>query len=78
LSEAQQLEFIEVIDTSHMTPNDIHTLKGEWFLLLPNTDIWPGWQKADAILPYKWETEPWFFSSTTMKLEPSQEFDLCW
>jgi hypothetical protein len=53
LSEAQQLEFIEVIDTSHLPPNDIHTLKGDRFFLLPNSHTWPGWQRADAILPYK-------------------------
>jgi hypothetical protein len=29
LSEAQQLEFIEVIDTSRLPPNDIHTLEGD-------------------------------------------------
>jgi hypothetical protein len=53
LSEAQQLEFIEVIDTSRLPPNDIHIIEGGRFFLLPNTDTWPGWQKADAILPYK-------------------------
>jgi hypothetical protein len=31
LSEAQQLEFIEVIDTSRLPPTDIHTLEGDWF-----------------------------------------------
>jgi hypothetical protein len=53
LSEPQQLEFIKVIDTSHLPQNDIHTLEGDRFFLLPNTDAWPDWQKADAILPYK-------------------------
>jgi hypothetical protein len=53
LSEAQQLEFIEVIDTSRLRPNDIHALEGDRFFLLPNTDTWPGWQKADVIFPYK-------------------------
>jgi hypothetical protein len=53
LSEAQHLEFIEVIDTSHLPPNDIHALESDRFFLLPNTDTWRGWQKADAILPYK-------------------------
>jgi hypothetical protein len=53
LSEAQQLEFIEMIDASRLTPNDIHILGGNRFVLLPNTDTWPGWQKSDAILPYK-------------------------
>jgi hypothetical protein len=38
LSEVQQLEFVEVIDTSHLPPNDIHTLEGDRLFLLPNTD----------------------------------------
>jgi hypothetical protein len=41
LSEAQQLEFIEMIDASDMPPNDIHTFEGDWFILLPNTDTRP-------------------------------------
>jgi hypothetical protein len=53
LSEAQQLEFIDVIDTSRLPSNDIHILEGDRFFLLPNTDTWPGWQKADTILPCK-------------------------
>jgi hypothetical protein len=53
LSEARQLEFIEMIDTSRLPPNDIHTFEGDRFFLLPNTDTWPGWHKADAIVPYK-------------------------
>jgi hypothetical protein len=53
LSEAQQLEFIEVIDTYHPPPNDIHTPEGDLFFLLLKTDTWPGWEKADVILPYR-------------------------
>jgi hypothetical protein len=53
LSETQQLEFIELIVTSRLPPDDIHILEGDRFFLLPNTDTWPDWQKADAIFPYK-------------------------
>jgi hypothetical protein len=46
LSEAQQLEFIEMIDTSDLPPNDIHTFEGGWFFLLLNTDTRPGLAKG--------------------------------
>jgi hypothetical protein len=40
-SETQQLEFIEMIDTSDMPPNDMHTFEGDRFILLPNTGTRP-------------------------------------
>jgi hypothetical protein len=46
LSEAQQLEFIEMIDTSDLPPNDIHTFEGGPFFLLLNTDTRPGLAKG--------------------------------
>jgi hypothetical protein len=41
LSEAQQLEFIKMIDTSDLPPNEIHTFEGDRFILLPNTGTRP-------------------------------------
>jgi hypothetical protein len=46
LSEAQQLEFIKMIDTSDLPPNDIRTFEGDRFILLLNTDTRPGLAKG--------------------------------
>jgi uncharacterized protein YcgI (DUF1989 family) len=46
LSEAQQLEWIEMIDTFHLPPNDIHTFEGDRFILLLGTDARPGLAKS--------------------------------
>jgi hypothetical protein len=46
LSEAQQLEFIEMIDTSDVPPNDIHTFEGDWFILFLNPGPRPGLAKG--------------------------------
>jgi hypothetical protein len=42
LSEAQQIDFIEKIDTSDLPPNDIHILEGRPFILIRNFDTWSG------------------------------------
>jgi hypothetical protein len=41
LFEAQQLEFIEMIDTPDLPPSDVHTFEGDGFMLLLNTDTRP-------------------------------------
>jgi hypothetical protein len=41
LPEAQQLEFIEMIDTSDLPPNNIHTFEGDRFILLLKIDARP-------------------------------------
>jgi hypothetical protein len=46
LSQAQQLESIEMIDTSDLPPNDIHIFEAGRFILLRNTDTWPGSAKG--------------------------------
>jgi hypothetical protein len=46
LSEAQQLEFIKMIGTSDLPPNDIHTFEDDRFILLLNTDTRPGLAKG--------------------------------
>jgi hypothetical protein len=46
LPEAQQLEFIEMLDTSDLPRNDIHTFEGDRFILLLNTDTQPGLAKG--------------------------------
>jgi hypothetical protein len=38
LSEAQQHDFIEKIDTPDLPPNDIHILEGDPFILVGNID----------------------------------------
>jgi hypothetical protein len=48
LSEAEQLEFIEMIDTSDLPPNDIHTFEGDWFILCLNSDARPGLAKGKS------------------------------
>jgi hypothetical protein len=45
-SEAQQLEFIKMIDTSNLRPNGIHTFESDRFILLLNTDTRPGLAKG--------------------------------
>jgi hypothetical protein len=46
LSEAQQLEFIEMIDTSDLPLYDIHDFEGDRFILPLNTDTRPGLAKG--------------------------------
>jgi hypothetical protein len=46
LSEAQQREFIKMIDTSDLPRNDIHTFDGDRSILLLNTDTRPGLAKG--------------------------------
>jgi hypothetical protein len=46
LSEAQQLEFIEMIDTFDLPPDDIHTFEGDRFIFLLNNDTRPGLAKG--------------------------------
>jgi hypothetical protein len=38
LSESQQIDFIERIDSPDLAPNDIHILEGDPFILLRNID----------------------------------------
>jgi hypothetical protein len=46
LSEAQQVDFIERIDTPDLPPNDIELLKGDPFILLRNIDTRSGLAKG--------------------------------
>jgi hypothetical protein len=46
LSESQQLDFIEKIDTPDLPPNDIHILEGDPFILLRNMDTRSGLAKG--------------------------------
>jgi hypothetical protein len=46
LSEAQQIEFIKMIDASDLPPSDIHTFEGDRIILLFNTDTRPRWAKG--------------------------------
>jgi hypothetical protein len=46
LSEAQQLEFIKMTDTSDLPPNDIDTFEGDRFILLRDIDTRPGLAKG--------------------------------
>jgi hypothetical protein len=46
LSEAQQREFIKMIDPSDLPPNDIQTFEGGWFILPLSTDTGPGLAKG--------------------------------
>jgi hypothetical protein len=45
LPEAQKLEFIEMIYTSNLPPNDIHTCERDRFILFLNIDTRPGLAK---------------------------------
>jgi hypothetical protein len=42
LSEAHQLEFMEMIKTSDLPPKEIHSFEVDPFILLLNADTWVG------------------------------------
>jgi hypothetical protein len=46
LSESQQIDFIERIDSPDLPPNDIHILEGDPFILLRNIDTRSGLAKG--------------------------------
>jgi hypothetical protein len=46
LSEAQQIDFIETIDTPDLPPTDIHILEGDPFILIRNIDTRSGLVKG--------------------------------
>jgi hypothetical protein len=67
LSEAQQIEFVERIDTVDLPPNNIHILEGALFILLRNIDTWSGLAKRRRCRAIQMKAERWFFSSRTVK-----------
>jgi hypothetical protein len=46
LSDSQQIDFIEKIDTPDLPPNEIHILEGDPYILPRNIDTWSGLAKG--------------------------------
>jgi hypothetical protein len=61
LSEAQQNDFIEKIDTPDLPPNDIHISLGDPFILLRNIDIRSGLAKGRRCRAVQMENRTVFF-----------------
>jgi hypothetical protein len=67
LSEAQQIDFIEKIDTPDLPSNDIPVLEGDPFVLMKNIDARSGLVKGRRCRAIQIKTEQWFFRSRTVK-----------
>jgi hypothetical protein len=70
LSEAQQLEFIEMIDASDLPPSDRHTFEGDRFILLLNADTWPGLIKGRRCCALHMKNRTVVFQFDALKFEP--------
>jgi hypothetical protein len=68
LSESQQLDFIEMIDTPDLPQNDAHTVEGDSFIVLRNIDTRFGLAKgkrSPAVQIKKWPVVCQFDSDGT-------------
>jgi hypothetical protein len=74
LSEAQQIDFIEKIDTADLPSNDITVLEGDPFVLIRNIDTPSGLGKGRRCCAIQIKIEQWFFSSRRVKPGHSREF----
>jgi hypothetical protein len=60
LSEAQQIDFIEKIDTPDLPSNNIPILEGDPFILIRNIDTRSGLVKGRRCRAIQIKTEQWF------------------
>jgi hypothetical protein len=74
LSETQQIDFIEKMNTLNLPSSDIPILERDPFVLIRNIDTRSALINVRRCRAIQIKTEQWFFSSRTVKPGHSREF----